>query len=106
VRIGAGEIEGEAERLLGVLIDEHAEGPVERAQVLGIAAAVRQGDVEVARGLRNGKFFAPWSEIVNTLGSPAKIAAVPSPWWTSRSTTTILSRGPRPAGRATRPRRR
>jgi hypothetical protein len=51
VRVGAGEIERQAERLLAVLVGEHAQGTVERAQVVGVAAAVGQGDVEVARRL-------------------------------------------------------
>ena len=48
----------------------------------------------VDRALRTGKFFAACIEKVTTSLRPAKIAAVPSPWWTSRSTT---------ASRATRP---
>ena len=41
-----------------------------------------------------GKFLAPCMEKVKTLSSPAKIAAVPSPWWTSRSTTSARSMSP------------
>jgi hypothetical protein len=42
--------------------------------------------------LRNGKFFAPCSDSVNTVGSSRKIAAVPLPWCTSRSITSTRSR--------------
>jgi hypothetical protein len=35
-----------------------------------------------------GKLWAPWIEKVKTLGSPARIAAVPLPWWTSQSMMT------------------
>ena len=38
-----------------------------------------------------GKFFAPWIENVNTVGSPRRIAAVPLPWCTSVSMTTTRS---------------
>jgi hypothetical protein len=44
--------------------------------------------------LWKGKFFAPWIEKVNTVGSPCRIAAVPFPWWTSVSMTTTRSTRP------------
>ena len=75
-------------------------------QVGRIASAVVELDIEVGGGFSNGKFARPCIEQVNTLSSPAKIAAVPSPWWTSRSTTSTRPRDLPPAWRAPRRRRR
>ena len=40
---------------------------------------LRDGTSSVPGCLRSGKFLAPWIDIVNTLGSAAKIWAVPLP---------------------------
>ena len=50
-----------------------------------------------------GQLRAPWSDSVNTSGSGPSSWAVPSPWWTSQSTTTKRS-APRGAQRARAPR--
>jgi hypothetical protein len=61
---------------------------VELDQVVSVADAVRECRLSsVERIFVAGKFRSPCIENVKTDSSPAKIAAVPLPWCTSRSTT-------------------
>ena len=85
VRIGAGQVEHE--RRADARPSTARQMRVEQRQVLVVAGAVGELHVEIARSLRNGKFFAPCIENVKTDGSSRKIAAVPLPWCTSQSTT-------------------
>ena len=70
VRVGAGEVEGEAERLRRVLARRApSSARVERGAGSRRRRSRRAGAMSRSlAALRNGKFFAPCSEIVNTLG--------------------------------------
>ena len=74
----------------------------EGGQVGVVAGAVGQVDVEVGGDAPNGKLRAPWTESRKPRRHRPRRSAVPSPWWTSRSTTS--TRRSRPSRRRARDR--